>query len=161
MVADSSKEDGHSRELRAGDPILVCYREGENYKEDGEDKIEVRFKVVPAKVCLCLLHIKARFKPCQQRCQGTKVLPGLEKGGKFTSERKQSTPKKFKCRVFRLKFNIKQIKEKKKQQQQKTYSHLSHLALADFFVQKFHPQSLHSCYKYFLIYRHSKWIEVG
>lgn len=113
MVADSSKEDGHSRELRAGDPILVCYREGENYKEDGEDKVEVRFKVVPAKVCLCLLHIKARFKPCQQRCQGTKVLPGLEKGGKFTSERKQSTPKKFKCRVFRLKFNIKQIKEKK------------------------------------------------
>lgn len=88
VVADSSKEDGHSRELRAGDPILVCYREGENYKEDGEDKIEVRFKVVPAKVCLCLLHIKARFKPCQQRRQGTKVLPGLEKGGKFTSERK-------------------------------------------------------------------------
>lgn len=42
-VADSSEEDGHSRELRTGDPALVSYREGENDEEDGQDEIEVRF----------------------------------------------------------------------------------------------------------------------
>lgn len=57
QVADSSKEDGHCRELRTGDPALVSYRERENDEEDREDKIEVRLEVIPAKVGLCLFHI--------------------------------------------------------------------------------------------------------
>lgn len=43
VVADSSEEDGHSGELRARDPALVSYREGENDEENGQDEIEVRF----------------------------------------------------------------------------------------------------------------------
>ena len=42
-VADSSEEYGYGGELRTGDPGFVCYREGENAEEDGEDEIEVLF----------------------------------------------------------------------------------------------------------------------
>lgn len=86
LVADCSKEDSHCRELRTGNPVLVSHREGENNKEDREDKVEVWLKVVPAKVGLCLLHIKARFKTGQQGCQGSEVLPSLEKRKRYVSQ---------------------------------------------------------------------------
>lgn len=77
VVTNGSEEDGHSGELRTRDPVLVSYREGENDKENGKDKVKVRFQVVPAKVCLRLLHVKARFEARQQRCEGSEVLPSL------------------------------------------------------------------------------------
>lgn len=43
LVADSGEEDGHSGELRTRDPAFVGYREGENHKENRQDKIEIRF----------------------------------------------------------------------------------------------------------------------
>lgn len=79
VVADGSEEDGHSGELRTWDPTLVSYREGENDKENGKNKVKVWFQVVPAKVGLCLLHVKARLETRQQRCEGSEVLPGLQK----------------------------------------------------------------------------------
>lgn len=81
-VADGGKEDGHCGELRTRDPAFVSNREWENHKKDRDDKVEVLFQIVQAKVGLCLLHIQAGFKPSQQRRQGTEVLPRLEKGGK-------------------------------------------------------------------------------
>ena len=77
LVADGSEEYGHSGEFRTGDPALISNREGENDEENGHNKVEVWFKVVPAKVGLCLLHIQAGFKTCQKRCQGSEVLPSL------------------------------------------------------------------------------------
>jgi len=77
-VADCSEKDGYGGELRTRNPFLVSNREGKNDKEDREDEIQVWLKVVPAKVVLCLLHIKARFKTCQQRSQSSEVLPSLE-----------------------------------------------------------------------------------
>lgn len=43
IVADSSKENGHSGELGAQDPALVSHRKGENDEENRQDKIEVWF----------------------------------------------------------------------------------------------------------------------
>lgn len=79
VVADSCEEDGHRGKLRTWNPFLVSYREGEDDEKDRNDKINILFEVVPANVGLCLLHIEARFKTCQQRRQGPEVLPGLEK----------------------------------------------------------------------------------
>lgn len=78
VVADGGEEDGHSGELRTRDPALVGYREGENNEGDRQDKVEVGFQIVPAKVGLCLLHIETRFETYQQRRQRTKVCPSLE-----------------------------------------------------------------------------------
>ena len=58
--------------------MLVSYREGKNDKENGEDKVKVWFQVVPAKVCLCLLHVKTGLEARQQRCKSSEVLPGLQ-----------------------------------------------------------------------------------
>lgn len=77
VVTDGSEEDGHGGELRTRDPMLVSYREGEYDKENGKDKVKVRFQVVPAKVRLCLFHVKTRLKTRQQRCEGSEVLPSL------------------------------------------------------------------------------------
>lgn len=79
LVADSSEEDGHGGELRTGDPALVSHGEGENNEENRKNEIKVWLKVIPSKVGLCLLHIQAGFEACQQRCQGTEVLPSLQK----------------------------------------------------------------------------------
>lgn len=79
VVTDSSEEDGHGGELRTRDPMMVSYGEGENDKENGKDEVKVWFQVVPAKVCLCLLHVKAGLEACQQRCEGSEVLPSLQK----------------------------------------------------------------------------------
>lgn len=77
VVTDGGEEDGHGGEFRTGDPLFISNREGENDKENGKDKIKVWFQIVPAKVCLCLLHVKARLEARQQRCEGSEVLPCL------------------------------------------------------------------------------------
>lgn len=79
VVTDSSEEDGHGGELRTRDPMMVSYGEGENDKENGKDEVKVWFQVVPAKVCLCLLHVKTGLEARQQRCEGSEVLPSLQK----------------------------------------------------------------------------------
>ena len=43
QVTDDEEEDGHGGQLWTGDPDLVCYREGENDEEDGEDEVQVWF----------------------------------------------------------------------------------------------------------------------
>lgn len=62
VVADGGEEDGHSGEFRTRDPALIGYREGENNEEDRQDKVEVGFQIVPAKVGLCLLHVQTGFE---------------------------------------------------------------------------------------------------
>lgn len=87
LVTDGRKEDGHRRELRTGDPALVSNGEGEYDEEDGDYKVEVWLEVIPAKVVLCLLNIQASIKAGQERCQRSKVLPGLSKQGELRVKR--------------------------------------------------------------------------
>lgn len=86
VVAHCGEKDGHGGEFGTRDPFLISDGEGKNDKEDRKDEINVRFKVVPAKVGFCLLHVEAGLEASQERGQSSKVLPRLKRVKQLMSD---------------------------------------------------------------------------